>query len=453
MDKLKILNSIVPGYAENFAKGQYGFEEMPLLNALCSNFQKLPLPDLQKTLVIACQHLLQPQVEMFQWLIKLGLPAGNIWILPKVYSANQLIAQELISMGCFVVMDALKFRTDQDFDTFHKFQCDEITKKAFQEIPSESKVIILDDGGMLLSSFAKQYDPKSPFKIYGVEQTASGKNIVLNNSLPFIVTSVASSVEKIEIETGYIIRHAVKRVFEYFDNEKISKDAKVLVLGKGPIGNTLINSLIGHGFSCIGYDVKEKHNKPVLAEFDVIIGATGKTSVSIEDLPKLKYGCHLISVSSSDREFPSVFLRTHSIMGSHVHDTFISSVNNIHLVNGGFPITFKAERIECYPLEMDVTMMKLTEGVLNHIMCKTDFEDSIQDIKLQKLTPWVGRNALFWIIIIFVVGLLQLVLGIQLVIPNSTEAHVVGILFLIWGCGPSFFYFKYWCSLIKLLPE
>lgn len=453
MEKLQILDSIVPEYAEKFTKGQYGLEEMPLLDALCEQFQKLPLPDMQKVYIIACQHLLQPQVVMFRWFIALGIPAGNIWVLPKIYSANQLIAEELINTGCFVATEALKFSTQQSFDDFHLLQCNAMVQKALAEIPAGSKVIVLDDGGGLLVSFAKKYDSKTPFKIYGVEQTASGKNIVLNNVLPYLVTSVASSIEKIEIETGYIIRHSVKRVFEYFDAEKVTKDAKILVLGKGPIGRTLIDSLTEHGFYCVGYDVKEKKPKPALLDFDVIIGATGKMSVSVGDLLELKQGCHLISVSSSDREFPSVHIRTHSISGSNIHDTFVSSINGIRLANGGFPITFKAERFECYPLEIDVTMMKLAQGVLNHITCKTDTDDSIQEIKIQKLNPWTRKNLYAWSVVIAGLALTQLVFHIQIVVPSSTKAYILSAALSLWGALPGILYLRHYHKLAKLAPE
>jgi hypothetical protein len=140
-------------------------------------------------------------------------------------------------------------------------------------------------------------------------------------------------------------------------------------------------------------------------------------------------------------------------MGSYVHDTFISSVNNIHLVNGGFPITFKAEQIECYPLEMDVTMMKLAEGVLNHIICKTDFIDSIQEIKLLRVNPWIKVSVYAWLAVIISTHMIQLIFQVQLVAPNSKEAHIVGIILFSWGAIPSLFYLKHYYKLLCLLPR
>ncbi len=453
MEKLKILNSIVPEYAEKFMKGQYGLEEMPLLHARYAYFQTQSLPDLQRTYVIACQHLLQPQVEMFRSFIKLGLPSSHIWVLPKVYSANLTIADEIVQLGCFLETDALNFSPEQGFDEFHRNQCEALVQKTLTKIPDGSKVIVLDDGGMLLTMFARSFKSiqAKRIELYGVEQTASGKNILLGNKLPFLVTSVASSVEKIQIETGYIIRHSVSRVLDYFTQEGIGNHAKILVLGKGPIGKTLIDSLRDHGFSCDGYDVLEKTTRPDLSEFDVIIGATGKQSVSINDLNALKNSCHLISISSSDREFPSVYLRTHSVKGKKVHDTFISSIKDIHLANGGFPITFKAERIECYPLEIDVTMMKLFEGVAEHVTCTTEFNSSIQCLKFEKLTPLASAN--LYGLSAIVSGIYVLNVIFSCIIPGSAMAWFVGSLLLVWCLGPSSYFLGLYYNFTKLLPR
>lgn len=452
MEKLKILNSIVPGYSERFTKGQYGFEEMPLLDALCARFGEQTLPDLQNTYIVACQHLLEPQLKMFRWFIRLGIPSAHIYILPKVYSANPSILKELSELGCTINTKALEFSPEQSFDDFQNQQCDEVVLTTVGTIPTGSKLIVLDDGGMLLASFAKQIDSltKKQINVYGVEQTASGKNMLLSKQLPFIITSVASSVEKIEIETGYIIRHAVSRVFDYFNEHAISSNAKILILGMGPVGKTLIESLRRHGFICSGYDIAEGVRRPNLAAFDVVIGATGKQSLSIDDLSRLKSNSHLVSVSSSDREFPSVHIRTHSISGSQVHDTFVYKEKGIHLANGGFPITFKAERIECYPVEMDVTMMKLAEGVLKHACATPEFDDTIQQLFLNK-KAWMAYVSLYALMLMATsIGILNFTY--HLYVPGSLKSCMFAFLILFPSTVLSVYYLRLFYKFTKLLP-
>ncbi len=389
MENIRILDRIVPGYTEKFLSGRYGLEEMPLLQAVGDRFRrKLASSHREDTYIIACQHLLQPQLEMFKLFISLGIPASHITILPKVYSANPAIVAELKALGCRVVEAALEFKVQESFDAFHRQQCADLVRYAFTHIPETGKLIILDDGGMLLQQFAQSKD-LFYFKkgIYGVEQTASGKNILLKKRLPFAVTSVASSVEKIEIETNYIIRHSMYRMMEYFAEERIASSAKILVLGKGPIGRTMINSLREKGYACDGYDITDGKMRYQLGDYDVIIGATGSNSVSVCQLGQLKNGCHLVSISSSDREFPATEIRNNSLSGSKPHDTFVYMKNDIHLANGGFPITFKGERIECFPIEMDVTKMKLAEGVFSHCIGQSSYEESINDLYIVRKLP------------------------------------------------------------------
>ncbi len=420
MEKLKILNRILPDYTERFLQGEFKLEEMPLLEAIGKRFKdKLAAHDLSSHYIIACQHLLYPQYLMFKQFIELGMPAANILILPKIYSANKEMTEELIKLGCTVFLQALDFHPLQNFDEFHREQCKAVVAYAHTHVLDSAKVILLDDGGMLISAFIDDLAVNGQFKdrIAGVEQTASGKRILMAKELPMVVTSVASSVEKIEIETDYIIRHAVKRMVEYFNEHTVPLSAKILVLGLGPIGTTTLDWLTKRGYDCIGYDIAEKGNVPALGDYDVVIGATGSNSIAIGQLPLLKEKCHLISISSSDREFPSVHIRNNALSGSKVHDTYVYSKKQIHLANGGFPITFKGERYECYPLEIDVTMMKLAEAIYLHAVGKPDIAASVNDLYGMKLYKSVTIVCLM-----IVVPFLALFSGFRLATFKTPEA-------------------------------
>lgn len=407
MNKLAILDSIVPNYTEKFLSGQFSPEDMPLLEATAKYFtEPLQNIDLSDVYIVACQHLLRPQVKMFTLLIDLGIIPSHISILPKIYSANLTVCTKLKNLGCRIFEEGLVFHSSQSFDDFHNNQCEQVVHKTFQEVPTDAKIIVLDDGGMLIKAFAKSMKSFSNFtgKIYGVEQTASGRNILLNpkEELPFIVTNVASSVEKITIETDYIVRHAIVRIQEYFTQMHILKSANILVLGKGPIGKTLHNHLLEQGYTCSSYDITDGKLKNPIGSYDVIIGATGSNSVAIKDLHQLKTGTHLISVSSSDREFPSVHIRKNSVSGKSTHDTFVYKEKDIHLANGGFPITFKGCEVECLLIEMDVTKMKLLEGVLLHITRETKYETLINNLYEKKMILRMGLFPKIAIVVTFI---------------------------------------------------
>ena len=444
MESIKILDLLIPDYTEKFLSGQFGSEEMPLLKAIGNLFEdEIKTVDLQNVYIVACQHLLLPQLEMFKLFVKLGFVPSQIFILPKIYSANESIFSELKNLGCTMFEEALTFQPSQAFDDFHSNQCKNVVTYVSKNVSREAKLIILDDGGMLLKSFAEQ-QVASSFKggVYGVEQTASGKNILLKQKLPFIVTSVASSIEKITIETNYIIRHCMVRIEQYFSEKRIQKSVKILVLGKGPIGKTLISELAKNGYSCDGYDITERNCKVFFRKYDVIVGATGNNSLTTKQLDQLKEGTHLISVSSSDREFPSIHIRNNSMLGVNVHDTFIYNKNNIHLVNGGFPITFKGNRIECFPLEMDVTKMKLTEAVLLHVLSKIEVSTSVNDLYGEsKLVSSVSFLKLW--VILFCSFLLLKIFHYGLVAVPPLWIQFVLLLFFLLGSIPALWHIMY----------
>lgn len=431
MEKLHILDKIVPDYTNKFLRGEFKLEEMPLLAALGKKVQEvITSHTTDQVYIIACQHLLEPQVTMFRLFIELGIDPTHISILPKIYSVNKTIASELIELGCHVFESALLFHSSQRFDEFHQTQCETVVDYALTTIPKIAKVIILDDGGGLIRAFAQHKNIAKYFQggIYAVEQTASGKNILLGIDLPFIVTNVAGSIEKIQIETSYIIRHTAKRILEYFVLHAINSSVKILVLGKGPIGKTMVEALITAGYYCESYDILDTKPRPLLTDYDVIVGATGANSIALEDLKNLKPGCHLISISSSDREFPSQYLRSHAISGKGVHDTYVCEMNNIHLANGGFPISFKGERIECYPLEIDVTMMKLAEGVLSHAIGKTNISVSLNSIHVDLIHhKLVVPTVTAWSVILIGLCILKLAtFGFWSVIPIGYQnAYIV----------------------------
>ncbi len=427
--KIKILDHLIPGYTEKFLAGQYGSEEMPLLKAIGNKYiDEVKKFDLKNIYIVACQHILEPQLEMFKLFIQAGIEACHIIILPKVYSANIEIIAELKNIGCLVVDEALQFESNESFDNFHQRQTKILSAFVMNYVPTTGQIIILDDGGMLIQSFAQMIDSEHDRQLYGVEQTASGKNKLLTKNLPFIVTSVASSIEKIEIETDYIIRLAMVRIKEYFAIHNISSTAKILILGQGPIGLTLIKALRKEGFDCSAYDLSDGQNPHCLSDYDVIIGASGANSVNTDQLSILKEGCHLISVSSSDREFPAVFIRKNTDSGKDIHDTFIYRFHKVYLANGGFPITFKGNRSECFPLEMDVTMMKLSEAVFHHIIKRTDLKASVNDLYWWKKISLLKKSIFLSIILLIGVLIFKLMFYGWTMAPLYLQLTIIAIL-------------------------
>lgn len=385
LPKLKVLEQWVPAYADKLAKGVYQEDEMPLLTAMATRRINQPPDGWDNVYLLISQHLLQPQLQLLKQLINKGLPPQHIFILPKVYSANLKVISEMEKLGCRVFRQALDFDLSSSFDDWQVAQCRLAIKECLKAIPKKSGLVILDDGGLLLQEASLVHKKLKHFSwVKGIEQTSSGKSILLRKSLPLAVTNVASSWEKLDIETNYIVRLCLERILEYFQDYGVIPGSRLLLLGQGSIGSALKKLLIRAGFICDSYDIVQGKRQYDLATYQAVIGCTGANSLSKEELADLAPDTHLISVSSSDREFPAAHIRRQSFSGQAIHDTFVYGKNRIHLANGGFPITFKGNENECTPLEMDITMMKLGQAALEHIYHRSSEDETINLLFLNK---------------------------------------------------------------------
>lgn len=357
MKNLEILEKNFPYYKEKLEQGYYLDSDMPLLEIL----GKREI-DLSRVTILACLHMLEPQLRLIKVLTEKGILPTNIFVMGKVYSCNENIIKDIESLGCYFFSESNDFKPHISFDKSQALNIERFLDRIqYSRADLQgTDLVVLDDGGLLIRSVVKNNFCLNAFKkIMCVEQTSSGKNILLNQqfTLPVLVSNVAGSKEKIGIETDYIVDKCCQRIVEVLEKKVIQPH--ILVIGLGPIGSGIYQKL-SLRFRCDGYDVKFHSKRPNLASYNVIIGATGQESVSIEDLLRINQ-CILISVSSSDREFPAEYIRRRSLVGGGVHDDYI--FNGIELVNGGFPVTFYGNRNECPPLHIDVTMMKMYKSI------------------------------------------------------------------------------------------
>lgn len=327
--------------------------DYPLLQKVFNHFkdQKKDVSDIH---IISCQHLLEPQLKMFEMFIEYGFKPENIIVLGKIYSTNQSIVDEMRAKNIKVVQP--KF-SGIYFDDEHKNNCKEIV----DSISDESKVIVIDDGADLIRKFSDS----NKNVLFAIEQTSSGFRILEKEKPRFSVINVARSVTKLTHESPLIAQLCFERISDYL-SDKI-KNPNILIVGLGPIGEAIMKIFKKNEFSVSGFDIKygdnnlRDHIKQINA--DVIIGATGFQILSKEDIENLvsEKPLHLISVSSSDREFPAGFFRN----SDEIHKDI--KFNNITFVNNGFPIAFKGNRNELTPIEIEKTICLIGGSVLSGI--------------------------------------------------------------------------------------
>ncbi len=317
----------------------------PLLEKVFSHLEKAS--NAPQFYLVCCQHLLDAQLKMFEHLIGFGFDPKKIIVLGKAYSSNKEIISALSDLGITVVQPEF---TGSSFDSEHKNNC----KKIVELIPDDTSSIILDDGAELIKAFVESKKKV----LFAVEQTSSGFRKLEKESLPFPVVNVARSSTKLVQESPLIARLCFERIKSYLSEKQIFKPS-ILVVGLGPIGEAILQVFKLSDFTVEGFDTKLGHdNLPAFIQKmkpDVIIGATGFNILEKRDIDTLlsEKRTYLISVSSSDREFPVAEFRKDRKIHNDV------TYKNITFVNNGFPITFKGNRSELTPFEIEKTICLL----------------------------------------------------------------------------------------------
>lgn len=328
--------------------------QYPLLNKVFEHF-KGHQNNVSDIYLVCCQHILEPQLKMFELLVDFGFEPSKIVLLGKIYSTNNDVVREIEDIGINVIQP--KF-SGVSFDLEHKNNCESLLK----EIPEDAKVILLDDGAELIKTFQERKNV-----LFAVEQTSSGFRKLEGNQLSFPVVNVARSSTKLIQESPLIARLCFERINEYLSNKSIDKP-KLLIVGLGPIGEAIFEIFKQNDFDVSGFDIKEGHKELlsiIISEKpDVVIGATGSSILSKDEIDNLVSDreIHFISVSSSDREFPVAYFRNNN----EVHKDVI--YKNITFVNNGFPITFKGNRYELTPVEIEKTVCLLGGAIADGVV-------------------------------------------------------------------------------------
>lgn len=334
--------------------------DYPLLNKVFSHYKNIP-HEVDSVYLVCCQHLLEPQLKMFELLIDFGFNPEKIIVLGKIYSSNTSIITELQNRGIKVLQPAF---SGISFDDEHSKNC----KIVFDSIHNDAKVVILDDGAEMIKTFSNSRNV-----LFAVEQTSSGFRKLENTHITFPVVNVARSVTKLVQESPFIGRLCYERINDYIKSKNLSNPS-VLIVGLGPVGEATFEIFKQNNFTIIGFDTKHGHTDLLKSihelKPDIIIGATGSSILSSDEIDQLPHGknLHLISISSSDREFPVAHFRNDTDIHTDVQ------YKNITFVNNGFPITFKGNRLEGTPIEMEKTMCLLGGSVIDGITKKLSGE-------------------------------------------------------------------------------
>lgn len=321
--------------------------------------------DLSGVILIGCQHILGTTVDLLNELIRNGLKESNIFLIGKCYSTNLKTYNRIKKLGIYIDESSRSFISQEAFDHQFRKYVGSFLNNVLGKISKikDKRIIVLDDGGQLIELFNKK-NLKHFRRTGAVEQTTSGYEKIKKLNLKFPVINVARSNAKLEFESPIIAEIVVKNIGQYFKKNKIF-NPKVLIVGKGYVGDKIMN-LLSKNYDVDSYDLIS-HNEPFPSAFasklhgyKVIIGVTGKNILSKEKYKLLSKGAHLISASSSDREFEAWNSRG-GLSENNCHRDI--QEEQITIANSGFPINFTGQKHSVPPSKIMLTRALLLAGI------------------------------------------------------------------------------------------
>ncbi|MFH0246309.1 hypothetical protein ACGRHY_28710 [Streptomyces sp. HK10] len=279
--------------------------QMPLTHHLPEHLPSGALTGIAPVLTV---HHMSDFLVLVDAVMRLGVPAQAITVLDKGYRYlhTARVDAHLAALGVRV------WPWEQAADALADH-----TRRARE---MGLRGLLVDDGGYTLPVLIEQRPDLLDIFCGLVEQTMSGitKLQPYGDRLPVPVFSVAQSQLKATIEPYGIADAAWRNLVRLLPQEKFEGQA-ALVLGFGRIGAQLAEVLrtrrmrvavhdrstaalvaaMEHGFTTgpVVTELLEEH-RPLL-----IVGSTGRTSLSGEHTASLHRDCYLVSVTSRDREF------------------------------------------------------------------------------------------------------------------------------------------------------
>ncbi len=355
----------------------------PLLEYIMQAYEGVDMSD---TILLSCQHLLGPQLRMYEYfLLEAGLKPENCIIVGKGYSTNSSVLDELIRHRCVVAPFSDRFNPLGSFQIWFAseikaFVAGILTERNLDKI---KRIIVLDDGGYMHEA-AYEY-LGDDLRLVGVEQTSSGRHKIERLGVPFCKHMVASSLYKQKYEAVHIGTCGAKRIISHLAMRDV-RNPRILVNGLGTIGRhtafSLFSSMddvrlsvtdpdqssnpdlrkndISRIFEQRGMIIEYKRVMRNIGAFDAIVGARGSVFLRSDHIDRLHPEVSLISMSSGDIEFPANRFRS---TASHVHQDCL--LDDRCLVNAGFPITFMGDRHELNPSKIEMTIAQLMAGVFD----------------------------------------------------------------------------------------
>jgi hypothetical protein len=417
-------------YTQNELKSAFNsIPKLPFLEQIMNLFAKIVQEnkiDLDKVILAFTQHALGTTASLIQGFINIGLPAANIFGLYKHYSASHAGIKKLHALGIY--LQPITHEIDAEFfATAYENDVKSLWSKILENIHGVEHLIILDDGGSLISNLPSYKLPAS-IKVAAVEQTTFGIRQPRLKFFTYPYIPVATSALKKVLESPIIAKSITSAIDKVFPNLH-SKRTDCGVIGKGVIGHAVANKLLELGHNVYVYDTndlafitmpgvyRESSVLNIIAKSEHVFGCSGFdifADLDVRDvLDSIERDISFISCSSKEIEFLTLkrAVLKHGdikLLPTSLSDIFFKTKRGYiaKICRSGFPINFHQDLEDPYMTieESQMIRVMLACGVLHALLiARPVHDDGITRNRLEvimlnpKLQQWYAKKYIHYL--------------------------------------------------------
>lgn len=337
---------------------------LPLLRELVDRLiERKVVADLASVIVVGYQHYLGTLVDLVLAIIRLGVPASDIFCCGKNYSCDEAVHRDLLALG------VRSFGCNQvDVPGTFGPSMAKLANKTLEAASLQcrmkhcKKVVVISDGFCAIEEAVKQ--DWGGACLTGVLQTSSARYVVDRiKTHPVPLVDIAYSAAKTRLETTFIIESALEAMCRTINRFNLIKNLGIV--GLGNIGRHLLSSLrqLYPQLQIVCSDKDEKIKakiscvplEQVLQHSELIIGCSGSSAFEgqsdlARDVLQGKFGDRTFaSFSSGDYEFLTLLrlgveMGGWQKMGEDCHSDLVFTTTDgehqIRVLNGGYPANF-----------------------------------------------------------------------------------------------------------------
>lgn len=307
---------------EHVGKGGVASPHVPALDVLAK--QHAATQPFANTKIIVLQHLYASTQSILDACVACGAAPKDITVMGKPYSGSMKVAASMVDKGFQLVVPSLHQSEFSDHEGHMDHLVGEQVKRLLAESAPGEKLLVLDDGGHVAKVVHEHFNSEA-HRFRFVEQTQRGATAVKDiaahvpGGLKAPVVNVAESRAKKDHESpsiGYSVWKETKAIVDKLSAQGIELPKSATVLGFGAVGTQVAEELQKAGYAIHVFDPDAKRQadaaargftvhddkRAALQNANLLVSATGRTAVSLDDLHALPKQAVLVNAASANNE-------------------------------------------------------------------------------------------------------------------------------------------------------